>query len=237
MIAVPVAWRGTFAPRRLPSVMKKTLSAPMLFLVGSGLALAACNRNEPKPVVRGVAPSMEAARQQMLEPGLPPGHPAIDNPQANNPHAGQMPPQAPGAGESIVWDLPKGWTEARTGGMRVATLKPALTGKVDVSVITLPGAAGGELGNVNRWRGQVGLPAIDDAARTGLRKEVKSKAGTVSLYDFAGEGADKQRMVAGLLFVDGNSWFFKMTGDPDTVGAAKADFVKVLESLRTPADK
>jgi hypothetical protein len=101
----------------------------------------------------------------------------------------------------------------------------------------LPGTAGGELGNVNRWRGQVGLPPIDDTARTGLRKEVKSKAGAISLYDFTGEGAEKQRMLAGLLFVDGRSWFFKMTGDPDAVWTAKADFVKVLESLRVPADK
>lgn len=147
------------------------------------------------------------------------------------------PPAGPGAGESLVWDLPKGWTEARTGGMRVATLKPPVTGKIDASVIMLSGAAGGELGNVNRWRGQVGLPAIDDGARTGMRKEIKSKAGAVSLYDFTGEGAEKQRMLAGLFFVHGQSWFFKMTGDPDAVGAAKADFVKVLESLRLPTDK
>jgi hypothetical protein len=219
--------------------MKQTFSALMLFLVGSGLGSAACTRHEPKPMVRGAAPSMEAARQQMLEPALPPGHPAVDNPHANNPHADQMlpPPAGAGTGESIQWDLPKGWTETRTGGMRVATLKPPVTGKIDASVIMLPGTAGGELGNVNRWRGQVGLPAIDDGARTGLRKEVKSKAGAISLYDFTGEGAEKQRMLAGLLFVDGRSWFLKMTGDPDAVGAAKADFVKVLESLRMPADK
>lgn len=213
----------------------------MLFIVGAGLALAACTRNEPKPMVRGAAPSMEAARQQMLEPGLPPGHPTIDNPHASNPHPGQMPslppPAPPSAGESIAWDLPKGWNESRSGGMRVATLQPPVSGKVDASVIMLPGTAGGELGNVNRWRGQVGLPAIDDSARAGLRKEIKSKAGAVSLYDFTGEGAEKQRMLAGLLFVEGRSWFFKMVGDPQAVEAAKADFVKVLESLRLPADK
>ncbi len=121
--------------------------------------------------------------------------------------------------------------------MRLATFKPSTPGKVDVSVIVLGGTAGGELGNVNRWRGQVGLPPVDEAALAQLRKEVKSKAGTISVYDFTGDGADKQRMVAGLLFADGRSWFLKMTGDPDAVGAARAGFMKVLESLRPPADK
>jgi len=213
----------------------------MLVTLGLGLSSLACNRDLPKPMIRGSAPSSMEARQQMLDPSLPAGHPPIDNPHAINPHAGQMPslppPAAPGAGEMIAWDLPKGWTEARSGGMRVATLKPPVTGKVDVSVIMLPGPAGGELGNVNRWRGQVGLPPIDEATRAQMRKEVKSKAGAVSLYDFTGEGADKQRMIAGLLFVDGHSWFYKMAGDPDTVGTVRPDFVKVLESLHMPADK
>jgi hypothetical protein len=156
-----------------------------------------------------------------------------------NPGGGAMPglPSAPGEGAALAWELPKGWSETRPGGMRFATLKPSVTGKVDVSVIMLPGSAGGELSNVNRWRGQVGLPPIDEATRVQARKEIKSKAGTVSLYDFVGEGADKQRMIAGLLLVDGRSWFLKMTGEPEPVGAARADFVKVLESLRLPADK
>jgi len=147
------------------------------------------------------------------------------------------PPSMPADAAALAWDLPKGWNEARAGGMRLATLKPPVPGRIDVSVIVLGGTAGGELGNVNRWRGQVGLAAVDEAVRTQLRKEVKSKAGPVSLYDFVGEGDKKERMLAGLLFVDGRSWFIKMTGDPDVVGAARADFVKLLESLRFSAAK
>ena len=147
------------------------------------------------------------------------------------------PPTMPAGAETLAWDLPKGWTEARPGGMRLATLKPPVTGKVDVSVIMIPGVAGGELGNVNRWRGQIGLPAVDEAGRVQMRKEVKSKAGAVSLYDFPGEGESKQRMIAGLLFADGRSWFVKMVGDDAPVAASRADFVKLLETLRFPASK
>lgn len=116
--------------------------------------------------------------------------------------------------------------------MRLATFKPPVPGKVDVSVIVLPGMGGGELGNVNRWRGQIGLGPLDEAGREKLRQEVKSKVGPVSLYDFSGEGTGtKQRMLAALLVVDGQTWFVKMVGDEAPVAAARADFVKLLASL------
>ena len=117
--------------------------------------------------------------------------------------------------------------------MRYATLTPPVKGKVDVSVVVLPGPAGGELPNVNRWRGQIGLPAVDDAALAKARQTVKSRAGTVSLYDFAGDGQARSRMIAGLLASsDGNTWFVKMSGDAQPVGEARKDFLKLLETLR-----
>jgi hypothetical protein len=147
-----------------------------------------------------------------------------------------MPPP-PAPTDALTWDLPKGWTEARAGGMRLATLKPPASGKIDVSVIMIPGTAGGELANVNRWRGQIGLPPVDEAGRMQTRKEVKSKAGAVSLYDFPGGDASKQHMIAGLLFADGRSWFVKMVGDDEPVVASRADFVKLLETLHFPVGK
>ncbi len=67
---------------------------------------------------------------------------------------------APVAADSgLRWTLPQGWKEVQGGGpMRYATLTPPVAGKLDVSVIVLPGPAGGELANVNRWRNQIGLP-------------------------------------------------------------------------------
>ena len=193
----------------------------------------ACKQDPPRQILPTAAPSARSA-QEVLDPPLPPGHPAIPTEAP----AGNMPsPHVPAGTDTLAWDLPKGWTEEGAGGMRLATLKPVAVGKVDVSVIMIPGAAGGELANVNRWRGQIGLQPVDEAARLQSRKEVKSKAGAVSLYDFAGEGAGKQRMIAGLLFADGRSWFVKMVGDDEPVAASRADFVKLLETLHFPAGK
>ncbi len=138
------------------------------------------------------------------------------------------PPPAPDG--ALGWTLPKGWTESGADGMRYATLKPG--SGVDVSVVVLPGPAGGELANVNRWRGQLGLGALDEASLASARKAVQSQAGTISLYDFTSGGAKKSRLVAGLTVLGGSTWFVKMVGDAGPVGAARPEFIHLIESLR-----
>jgi hypothetical protein len=141
------------------------------------------------------------------------------------------PPDASTTGQ-LQWALPKGWSESRTGGMRYATLKPTAPGKIDVSVTVFPGPAGGEVANVNRWRNQIGLPPVDEAALARDRKTVKSPAGNVAVFDYTSEGEIKTRLVAAILFAGGNSWFVKMVGDAGPVAASRPEFVRLLESLR-----
>lgn len=141
-------------------------------------------------------------------------------------------PPAPSGAGALRWTLPKGWAEAQAGGMRFATLRAPVSGKVDVSVVVLPGPAGGELANVNRWRGQIGLSPLDEAALASSRRTLRTRAGEVSLYDFTSEGQSRSRLVAGLLEANGNSWFVKMVGDAGPVGAARPDFIRLLETLR-----
>ncbi|HET7826910.1 MAG TPA: hypothetical protein VFK90_16360, partial [Anaeromyxobacter sp.] len=147
-----------------------------------------------------------------------------------------MPGDVPAAGRpasgGLRWTLPSGWTEAQGGQMRFATLKPPVQGKVDASVVVLPGPAGGELANVNRWRNQIGLPPIDEAALAAARKIVQTKAGPLKVYDFTNGGKTGTRVVAGLTESGGNTWFVKLSGDAAAVGAARDDFMKLLRSLR-----
>lgn len=194
----------------------------------AGLALSACQREEVTHArVPKTAPAptqqQSAADAGAMPPMAAPGGMSGDVP----------PPPAPTGADALTWTLPKGWTETRaSGGMRYATLKPPIEGRIDVSVITLPGTAGGELANVNRWRGQIGLPPTDDAGLATSRSAVKAPAGGVSVYDFTSEGPTPSRMVAGLLVTSGNSWFIKMVGDPGPVASARRDFISLLETLR-----
>lgn len=145
------------------------------------------------------------------------------------------PPPSPSGANALKWTLPKGWTDAAGSGTRYATLKPPVSGRVDVSVVVLPGPAAGELANVNRWRGQIGLAPIDEHALSAARTVVKTKAGIVSVYDFSSEGDNESRLIAGLAVIEGNTWFVKMLGDAGAVGAARSDFTRLLRSLRLEA--
>lgn len=146
---------------------------------------------------------------------------------------GEVPlPPPPMQGEKLVWSLPKGWSETKGAGMRYATLQPPAKGKAEVSVIRLAGDSGGELANVNRWRGQIGLGPVSEAALSTLRTTVSSKAGPIALYDFTSEGQTKTRMVVGMLVNGASSWFLKLNGEAEAVAAAQADFATCLGTLR-----
>jgi hypothetical protein len=141
-----------------------------------------------------------------------------------------MPPTPSGA-EALKWTLPAGWGQSFPGGMRFATFQVPGSGKIDGSVVTLPGDAGGELPNVNRWRGQIGLGPTDAAGLAEARLTVKSRAGAVNVYDFTSDGTRKSRLIAAILVVDGSSWFIKLTGDAEPVSAARPAFLTLLGSL------
>jgi len=124
--------------------------------------------------------------------------------------------------------------------MRAASFRVAgKDGKqADVSVIPLPGLAGSDLDNVNRWRGQVGLPAVSDAELVKLAQPVQIASQSANLYEQAGSNAgsgDKTRILAAITRRDGMAWFFKMTGDDGLVAEQKPAFIDFLKSVSFPA--
>jgi len=135
----------------------------------------------------------------------------------------------------LKWTLPEGWQEIAPGEMRVASFR--ITGKdgkqADVSVIPLPGMAGGDLNNVNRWRGQVGLPPVSTEELTKLGEKVDAAGAEAMLFDQAGTATsgDKTRILATVLHRDDVAWFFKMTGEDKLVAEQKPAFIGFLKSL------
>ncbi|HEX4591107.1 MAG TPA: hypothetical protein VH120_14310 [Gemmataceae bacterium] len=154
-----------------------------------------------------------------------------------NPDAPMTPPlavpAAPATGETLAYDTPPGWQPVPASGMRLAAFKVTAGDKsAEITIIPLAGAAGGLLANVNRWRDQVGLPATTDAD---LRKEAKmldSPAGAVVYVDITGP---KGRTLGGTLLHGGRSWFVKMTGPAELVGAQQPAFEAFVKSLRFEA--
>ncbi|MEI8313818.1 MAG: hypothetical protein WCG79_00050 [Verrucomicrobiota bacterium] len=115
--------------------------------------------------------------------------------------------------------------------MRVASFK--ITGadgkQADVSVIPLPGGAGGDLSNVNRWRGQVGLAPVAEEELPKLTDTVEVDGQPAALYELTG---DAVRILAAIQRRDGMMWFFKITGDSQLVAQVRPAFVEFLKSVQ-----
>src|SRR5262249_22706554 len=120
----------------------------------------------------------------------------------------------------LKWSTPDGWKEQPASQMRVASFKVSgQNGKqADVSVIPLPGAAGGDFSNVNRWRDQVGLPPVSEAEMAQQAMAVEVSGQPAQLYDENGEAKGAPtRILAVIQHRDDMAWFFKMTGDSELV--------------------
>ena len=102
--------------------------------------------------------------------------------------------QFPEKGERpIEWKLPDGWqpvadAKAKTPE-RYATLRLASkdASPLELTVTKFPGAAGGLLANVNRWRGQIGLPPVGEDELDTVKKE-EFKGGVASIVNLLGPG-------------------------------------------------
>lgn len=163
-------------------------------------------------------------------PGLPPGHPDISSMPA-----GSFP--APSGVPQLTWQTPEGWTEEPPGQMRVASFKVTGPGdkQADVSVIPLPGMAGGDDANVNRWRSQVSLSAVSPDELQKSAEDVEVAGQSARLYDVAGQNpgsSNAERILGVIQHRDDMAWFFKMTGDADLVEQQKPMFVTFLKSLK-----
>jgi dihydrodipicolinate synthase/N-acetylneuraminate lyase len=99
--------------------------------------------------------------------------------------------------------------------------------------------AGGDLANVNRWRGQVNLGPIDEDTLAKTAEHVKANGHDYLLVDLAGDAPmgdkrEKERILAAILDESDRSWFIKMVGEEAAVESQKAAFISFLQSLKLP---
>jgi hypothetical protein len=135
----------------------------------------------------------------------------------------------------LKYTLPDGWKEKALTQLRVASFEIAEGGKeADVSVIPLGGTAGGDTANVNRWRGQIGQPPLEE---TELKKSAEAaQVGDqpVDLYDLAGTapgGGEAKRIIGAILHTDESTWYFKMMGDAALTEKNKPALIGFLKSV------
>lgn len=156
---------------------------------------------------------------------------------ATQPTAPPM-PAASVAGE-LNYSLPTGWTrEPNANAMRVATFSTGDKQPAQVIVTRLSANFGGMMLNLNRWRGEVGLPPGDAGTEM---KETPVLVGNLpgSVVDLVGPGKDAKTPMRSLIArcTQGDSvWFFKLLGPAETVTQQQTAFQAFLLSVKLPGD-
>ncbi len=142
----------------------------------------------------------------------------------------QMPPiDAPKPSAGITYSRPPEWQELRAAPPRLAVFA---AGDAELVITAFPGDVGGELANVNRWRGQVGLEPTDEAGVAASRKSIK--AGDLDAHCFFLDGAERA-MAAAIVKNGDTSWFLKLTGPIATVTKERPNFEAFIASVRFDA--
>jgi hypothetical protein len=137
---------------------------------------------------------------------------------------------------AISLKAPPHWQRQPPAPMRKASfvVQEADGAKVDISVTSFPGESGGLLANINRWRGQLGLDAVDAEQLESTIERRNLGGREFVIVDFVNEGSPadkKQRIIGAIVPASDETWFFKMTGGDALTAAQKPAFLEVLESV------
>lgn len=135
--------------------------------------------------------------------------------------------------------LPGGWSELEPTALRLVNLRVAGDEHAECYLTTLSGAGGGLAANVNRWRSQMGQPALSEAEIAALpRREWLGREAVLLAVDgtfggMSGENAAENWRLEGLLLVDATkSWFLKLTGPRERVLAEHERFLQLAASMQ-----
>jgi len=176
-----------------------------------------------------------AAAEVVMEPGsgaAPPSHPAENT--NDLPHgAFKVAPTGAGDEPSLHWQTPPEWEAQPVTAMRKGSYTVSRGGAAaDLSITAFPGDVGGLTANLNRWRGQIGLPPLEGTALGANSETVDSHGLHFTVVDFAGPTSGGQkRILAALASWQGATWFFKLMGPEALVESEKPAFTAFLETV------
>lgn len=151
------------------------------------------------------------------------------------PHGAMTAEGAPS--DETRWTAPAGWEELPPTQFLLAKYRVPGEGdgSAEVTVSMLGGSAGGLLPNVNRWRGQLNLGPVEESGLAALESPIK--AGSVEATLITLEGTDLKsgmpaKMLAVVVPLSAETWFFKMTGPIAAVDAQADQFRAFVNAAR-----
>ncbi len=151
-----------------------------------------------------------------------------------------MSPSTKPTPRTVDWQLPAGWKEVPTTGMRMGAFTiPSKNGPVTGSVIQMGGEAGGMAANIERWMRQLGLQNFTDAQMATFVSELPSfttaKKFSGKLVDLTpvlgGNLMNNQSALVGVISLKKSQLFIKLTGPRKLLVKERADFIKFCKSI------
>jgi len=144
-------------------------------------------------------------------------------------------PAASAADAALRWEAPTHWTALPPVAMRVAGYRLSSadgSATAELTITAFPGDVGGDLANINRWRGQIGLaPIAADALATKLQR-LRLEERDFKLVEMTNtQSSPAQATLAAYTEHGGSTWFFKLTGAPALVAAEKPAFLEFLKTI------
>lgn len=148
----------------------------------------------------------------------------------------QMTANPPAAQDNeIAFRAPEGWTPSAGSSVRVASYAIEKEGSppADFSIISFPGDTGGVVANVNRWRRQIGLEDWTEQEVRNASQTLTSDYGhSFRIFDLKGDATvTNERILVAILMHGGESWFFKLRGEPFLVETQNNKFRSLLLSV------
>jgi hypothetical protein len=142
----------------------------------------------------------------------------------------------PAAQHTAKWLKPDEWSEQSATEMRLGSFKVAgpNSTSADVSVVAFPGDAGGLVANINRWRGQLELPSLEEQQMRQSIQQIEVQGAPVYLVDLqTAENSPKpSRVLGAVLERPDRTWFVKMTGPPALLESQRQKFFDFVKSFR-----
>lgn len=194
---------------------------------------------EPKPTAATGAMPNDAVHAGVGKSAAASGDPAAPAASGGGSSMANT-PVATAAGNALTWTGPAHWQDKGASGMRKGTFTISGEGGAsgELAITAFPGDVGGEVANVNRWRGQVNLPpqSPEEVAKAVERLEANGlKIGVVDMTgkDQAGKPS---RLLGAMVPHGGATWFFKLTGPDALLAKEKGAFMEFLKTIK-PAGK
>lgn len=207
--------------------------APLL-LLALAAGLASCQKTE----VETYRVPKDKSAPAVAKADAPHAHPAQPAPAAPTaPASGGTTmantPVATADGAGLTWTAPAHWKTKPGSAMRKGSYAIAGDGgEADLAITAFPGDVGGDLANLNRWRGQLSLPPVAQAEFEASRQQIQRNQLAMTVVEIAGTGPGAQRILGAMIPYGGATWFVKLMGPDALVAREKAVFLAFLDTVK-----